>query len=212
MQNSKLYVAFLSKHLFTLCSCLFALCSLLAPLSAVAQNEAEEYLARLSEAVRSEARALRFTAEGDGMQFEGVCTLSGDRYRVELDGVAVEGDRTMRAEIDHRRKTVTLLPVDAESRQLLDNPIRAFDFSDMSDRAKLLLATDSEVVVEWCEPTAPPTTIRLTMDPRTALPRKVRYEMEGIALEIVIRAIEPIAPLAPFVPTDYVGYEVVDFR
>ena len=191
---------------------LFALCSLLFPLCALAQEGG--YLERLAATMRAlEPYEATFVMEGEGLSVVGSYAVEGSRYRITLPEAAVWGEEGLRYEVDHRRRTITLMPVDTTSRNLLDNPSRAFDFVAADYQMELVQVLDQEVQLRLSTEADPLTTIYLTLDRSTARPRAVRYEIDGIGVDLRLTALQPATkPLPKFAPGDYAEYEVVDFR
>lgn len=191
---------------------LLAVVMLIVTLSASAQDRAEVWVSRLAAAMRTEGRCeVLFTVDGEEMHFEGSCTLSGERYHLVLPEMEVFGDRTVRYEIDHRRRSITPVAVDPQSRQLFDNPVAAFDFVGTEYRARLVEEQPAYVVIELHSAEEPPMVIRLTLDRQTARPRTIRYEMDGIGFDLLIRDCTIYSePLAPFAVERYADYERVE--
>ncbi len=191
---------------------LFALYALLASLCATAQTEG--YLARLAATMKAaDPYEVAFAIEGDGLRVEGEYAVSGDRYRIILPDAEVWGEGTMRYEVDHRRKTITLMPVDTTARNLLDNPTRAFDFVATEYPSRLLAHEADKAIIELISADNPLTTVRLTLSLPDLRPRAVRYEIDGIGVDVQIGDLATLKePLPGFAPSRYPDYEVVDFR
>ena len=154
-----------------------------------------------------------FVMEGEGLSVVGSYAVEGSRYRITLPEAAVWGEEGLRYEVDHRRRTITLMPVDTTSRNLLDNPSRAFDFVAADYQMELVKVLDQEVQLRLTSEADPLTMIYLTLDRSTARPRAVRYEIDGIGVDLRLTALQPATkPLPKFAPGDYAEYEVVDFR
>ena len=154
-----------------------------------------------------------FVMEGEGLSVAGRYVVSGDRYRITLPEAEVWGEGALRYEVDHPRKTVTLMPVDTAAHNLLDNPTRAFDFVTTAYPARLLVERADEVALELTTATDPLTLVRLTLARPDMRPKQVRYEIDGIGVDLRIERIEPLREVLPtFSPSRYADYEVVDFR
>lgn len=154
-----------------------------------------------------------FVMEGDGLAVVGRYAVSGDRYRITLPEAEVWGEATVRYEVDHRRKTITLMPVDTTAVNLLDNPTRAFDFVATAYPSRLVSQGDDEAVVELTTAEEPLTLVRLTLALPDVRPKQVRYEIDGIGVDLRIERIASLdQPLPAFSPARYPDYEVVDFR
>ena len=154
-----------------------------------------------------------FVMEGEGLSIEGSYAVEGQRYCITLPEAAVWGEEGLRYEVDHRRKTVTLMPVETTSRNLLDNPAQAFDFAAADYRAEVVEERDGVVRLKLSTEADPLTTIYLTLDGSTARPRAVRYEIDGIGVDLRLKTLKKSSdPLLQFALSNYAEYEVVDFR
>ena len=167
-----------------------------------------------------------FTADMDG-EFDGVqgrIVVSGDRYRVEVNGSELYCDGkllyTFRADEDE----VTIERPDPGERSLLSNPPRFFrlegdDFEvaykgreDAGGRSldRLELTPKS--------PDAGYRSIEIGVDPADGMPVQVVYRVDGAAAPLRIR-IDRLVPNVPvkdsdftFDPQKHPGVEVIDFR
>lgn len=204
MQNSKLTCLVLGKVLF-------ALSSLLSPLCAVAQ---EAYLSRLAATMQAaDPYEVSFVMEGEGVSIAGRYQVAGSRYRITLPEAEVWGEGALRYEVDHRRQTITVMPVDTAARNLLDNPTRAFDFVATDYTARLVSQNGAEAVLELTTPSDPLSVVRLTLALPEVRPTVVRYEIDGIGVDVRLRSLRPLQqPLPAFQRASYEGYELVDFR
>ena len=193
---------------------LFALCSLLFPLSAVAQGDDAALLQQLAATMRAcDPYEVSFVMEGEGFALQGRYVVAGDRYRITLPEAEVWGEAAMRYEVDHRRETITLTPIDQQRGNLLDNPTRAFDFAAADYRAEVVEERDGVVRLKLTTESDPLTTIYLTLDGSTARPRAVRYEIDGIGVDLRLKTLKKSSdPLPQFALSNYAEYEVVDFR
>ena len=154
-----------------------------------------------------------FVMEGEGLSIEGSYAVEGQRYRITLPEAAVWGEEGLRYEVDHRRKSITLMPVETTSRNLLDNPAQAFDFAAADYRAEVVEERDGVVRLKLSTEADPLTTIYLTLDGSTARPRAVRYEIDGIGVDLRLKTLKKSSdPLPQFALSNYAEYEVVDFR
>ncbi|MBR5850033.1 MAG: immunoglobulin domain-containing protein [Alistipes sp.] len=187
---------------------------MLFPLSAVAQGDDAAMLQQLAATMRAyDPYEVSFMMEGEGFALQGRYVVAGDRYRITLPEAEVWGEAAMRYEVDHRRETITLTPIDQQSGNLLDNPTRAFDFAPELYMVERTVTEGDTVRLELVLKADPKTRIHLTLDRAKLLPKGVRYEMDGVGVDVkltYLRAAEQ--PLAPFSLQAYSGYEVVDFR
>lgn len=180
-----------------------------------AQERAAELLRSLSGRIRSLGRyAVAFTVEADGQSAAGWYTVGGDSYYLRLADAEVYGDGRARYEVDNRRREVAVDRVDAASRNLLDNPTRAFDLVDDEFEAELLWERDGRAAVKLTPKVgAAPSVVTVTLDTRTMRPLSLEYDFDGERIRILVRSLEA-ADKAPkeYDPAEYRTYETIDFR
>ena len=172
--------------------------------------------------LRADDRGRALDGEFDGVQ--GRIVVSGDRYRVEVNGSELYCDGkllyTFRADEDE----VTIERPDPGDRSLLSNPPRFFrlegdDFEvaykgreDAGGRSldRLELTPKS--------PDAGYRSIEIGVDPADGMPVQVVYRVDGAAAPLRIR-IDRLVPNVPVKDSDFTfdprmhpGVEVIDFR
>ena len=188
--------------------------------SVAAQTQRADEVGRMVDALRAMGRySVTYTITADDANvaltdgaMQGSIVVADDRYRITLPDAEVYGEGDLRYEVNHPRKEITLMTTEHESSNLLSNPARAFELI-ASYRATLV--AERADASEWS--LTPPddqlTTIRLAIDAKSHLPKRIRYEMDGAGVEIRINAIRPISTsLKPFEQSAYGGYELIDFR
>ncbi len=186
--------------------------------AAAPQSRAEVLLGELSRSIRARGLyAASFRVEIGGQHFDGRYIVSGEAYELRMGHVTVMGDATTRYEIDSERREVTVIATDAASRNLLDNPVRAFDFLDADYAAELLTEDDSRAEIRLTPRVQGALSGRITLTLKkeggTLRPLSLLYDFDGEQLLVRILAIESSdASLNPFSAADYPGYEVIDFR
>lgn len=196
-------------RLFLLVCCLLA-----APVSGA--DGGASWLERLRTAVGSfgeyEVRFELTTA--DDYAAAGSCRVAGDRYLISMPQGRVYCDGRARYEVNDDSREVVIDAVDTSSRNLLDNPVRAFDFvgeqydvrtvAEQADRITLRLTPRDEGAL---------TTIELTLDKRSSLPVSVVYGAEDLQIRVKIVSFARSATAFPsFRRADFAGYEFIDFR
>lgn len=196
-------------RLFLLVCCLLA-----APVSGA--DGGASWLERLRTAVGSfgeyEVRFELTTA--DDYAAAGSCRVAGDRYLISMPQGRVYCDGRARYEVNDASREVVIDAVDTSSRNLLDNPVRAFDFvgeqydvrtvAEQADRITLRLTPRDERAL---------TTIELTLDKRSSLPVSVVYGAEDLLIRVKIVSFARSATAFPsFRRADFAGYEFIDFR
>jgi len=153
-----------------------------------------------------------FLIRADAQELPGKIAVEGEAYAIRMGDAEVFGDASIRYEINHARREVTLMPTETESDNLLSNPAHAFARLTQS-AARLEREQEGELVIALTNPDEPLTTIFLTLQATTNLPRKIRYEMDGAGIDVVVRQLVRIEETLPrYEATQYAGYEVIDFR
>lgn len=189
-------------------------CLLVAPLRAA--DDGASWLGRLQHAVRSLGDyEVRFElSTTDDCTTAGSYRVSGEHYVISMPQARVYCDGKARYEVDERAREVVVDAVDTESHNLLDNPVRAFDFvseqydvqvvSEQADRIALRLTPRSKGAL---------TAIELTLDKRSGLPVSVVYGAEDLRITIAIRSFAKSASAFPVLRReDFADYEWIDFR
>ncbi|MDE5963657.1 MAG: hypothetical protein K2G58_06515 [Alistipes sp.] len=196
-------------RLFFLAFCLSA-----TPLHA-ADNGAS-WLNRLQQAVRSLGEyEVRFElSTTDGYATTGSCRVSGESYVISLPQARVYCDGKARYEVNDDKREVVVDAVDTESRNLLDNPVRAFDFVGEQYDVRIAAEQPERITLRLTpRSTDALSVIELTLDKSSALPVSVIYGAEDmrIALKIVSFG-KSATPFPDFRRADFAGYEWIDFR
>lgn len=138
----------------------------------------------------------------------------GDAYYILLDKAEVYSDGKLRYEIDRERKEVNIDNIDLQSRNILDNPTRCFDFVDDEYSSQILkrecgivtvrlVARDEQLEGE----------ILLRVDEMTGRPLGVEYHLYEDSIQIDISSIKSTKnKIMTFKKSDYKDYDIVDFR
>ncbi len=115
--------------------CLAALVSLL-PLRAADDAPARKVAGELAARFRAmKAYTVTFAVEGDDFAAEGSYAVEGDRYYMRVGDAEAYSDGVSKWEVDPSKREVVVDVVDTQSRSLLGNPTRAFDFLDDAFRS-----------------------------------------------------------------------------
>ena len=173
-----------------------------------AQPRATEILERL-------AAGFRAVVSGD-YEARGSYVVEGDSYYLVLGDAEVFADGAVRREVDNRRREVTVTEVDTASRNILNNPVRAFDFLGSEYTPSLVSEADGRAVVRLTPAAgndSPAGDVTLTVDTATMRPRSLSYDYDGE--QVLVNVLE-VAPLAGHVRRfdrkNYADYEFIDFR
>ena len=143
-------------------------------------------------------------------------SLSNASLSTILGGLLRDGDNFLAVEVDNRRREVTIDVVDTGSRNILNNPVHAFDFLGSEYAASLAGEQEGRAVVRLTP--APGNTssagnIVLTVDTAAMRPVSLRYDYDGEQVQVSVLGIKPLeTPLKAFAKDNYAGYEFIDFR
>lgn len=188
-----------------------------SPASSAGASRAAELVQQLASGFRVlRAYDVVFALQAGEYAVQGRYAVEGPRYRLEVGDAEVFADAATRYEVDRKRREVTVLEVDTASRNLLNNPARAFDFLGGDYRAELLSEREGRAVVRLTPiegRDAGPGTVTVELALPAARPMRLTYEYEGERVVVAIRSVTPrTEPLPAFDPAQYAGYEFIDFR
>ena len=175
-----------------------------------AQPRATEILERLAAGFRAmDGYGVKFGVVSGDYEARGSYVVEGDSYYLVLGDAEVFADGAVRRE-------VTVTEVDTASRNILNNPVRAFDFLGSEYTPSLVSEADDRAVVRLTPAAgndSPAGDVTLTVDTATMRPRSLSYDYDGE--QVLVNVLE-VAPLAGHVrrfdPKNYEGYEFIDFR
>ena len=157
-----------------------------------------------------------FAVEAGEYRTAGSYAVEGQGYFLTLGDAEVFCDGTVRYEVDHARREVTIVEVDTTSRNILNNPVRAFDFLDSEYLPELLSETEGRAVVRLtptAENSSPAGTVTVTVSTAAMRPECLDYDYEGERVRITIGRVAPLGePLRAFDRKRCEGYEFIDFR
>lgn len=182
-----------------------------------AAGRADAILAGVSDGFRANLeRHPVGTQRSDEYVTRGRYAVEGENYYLVLGDAEVYCDGAVRYEVDNRRREVTIDVVDSDSRNILNNPVHAFDFLGSEYAASLAGEQEGRAVVRLTP--APGNTssagnIVLTVDTAAMRPVSLRYDYDGEQVQVSVLGIKPLeTPLKAFAKDNYAGYEFIDFR
>lgn len=94
------------------------------------------------------AYGVSFEVRSDEYVTRGRYAVEGEGYYLVLGDAEVYCDGAVRYEVDNRRREVTIDVVDTDSRNILNNPVHAFDFLGSEYAASLV--GEPRRGVPWC--------------------------------------------------------------
>lgn len=150
----------------------------------------------------------------------GHCIVSENKYIISVDGLVQGSNGEVVWVVNPLNKEVTLDTPLPESRNLFDNPTRAFDFAadlfevDFTETTTegnpRIVLLPNKGVLDGVE------RVVVEVDKTTLLPTRLGYDMAGVGLYIVISSVATCSPAASdfdIRPIEqYPDYEIIDFR
>lgn len=182
-----------------------------------AAGRATEILEKLAAGFRAmPGYSVDFEVSAGDYKSRGSYVVEGRCYYLALADAEVFADSVVRYEIDNRRREVTVTEVNRASRNILDNPVQAFDFLGSEYDFSLEGESGGRATV-WLVPTAENDTsagvVTLVVDTSSMRPVSLAYDYDGERVGIRVTGIEPQAGhFRTFDRQAYGGYEFIDFR
>ena len=182
-----------------------------------AAGRATEILEKLAAGFRAmPGYSVDFEVSAGDYKSRGSYVVEGRCYYLVLADAEVFADSVVRYEIDNRRREVTVTEVNRASRNILDNPVRAFDFLGSEYDFSLEGESGGRATVRLV-PTAENDTsagvVTLVVDTSSMRPVSLAYDYDGERVGIRVTGIEPQSGhFRTFDRQAYGGYEFIDFR
>lgn len=177
--------------------------------------------AEILEGMAAEFRSMKgyeveFSIEAGDYYASGSYAVRGEAYTLTLGDAEVYCDGRVRYEVDKVRREVTIVGVDTTSRNILNNPVRAFDFLGDDYRSELLSEADGKAVIRLTPAAgsgASAGEITVTVATDGMRPERLDYDFDGERIRVDVRRVAPLtAPLAAFDRSRFEGFEFIDFR
>ncbi len=194
------------------------LIALAAGIQAVsAAGRATEILEKLAAGFRAmPGYSVDFEVVAGDYNNRGSYVVEGRNYYLALADAEVFADSVIRYEIDNRRREVTVTEVDAASRNILNNPVRAFDFLGSEYVPTLVSEAGGRAVVRLTPAAgndSPAGNVTVTVDTATMRPLSLSYDYDGEQVQVSVLGVAPLAGhVRVFDRQAYAGYEFIDFR
>ena len=205
---------------------LFAITAALFVTEIAQAQSADELVARIGKffADRADGYRVRFVVNMEGMDAQrGEYVVADNKYHIEVMGQEQFSDGLYRYGVDGVNMEVTIDRVDPESRNLLVNPLRAFDFggeafevsvageSDTAvGRAKVVHLVPREGVLDGVR------RVVLYVMPDDGRPVELLYDFNGLELSVQVESVEKLSAVSDnkfqFSAANYKDYEIIDFR
>lgn len=178
-------------------------------------SRGKQLVTALSEKFRAmKSYGVNFSVDAGTQQMQGNYAVEGEAYTLNIGTAEVFCDGALRYEIDKQRKEITLDRVDKSSRNILSNPIRAFDFLDSDYTARLLWEHGGEAAICLMPQSGGGKgTITVTLAVQSMLPHELQYNFEGEQIRVKIEKVSPLTrSITRFDRANYPNYEMIDFR
>ena len=192
--------------------------ALVAGIQAVsAAGRATEILEKLAAEFRAmPGYSVNFEVASGDYKSRGSYVVEGRNYYLALADAEVFADSVIRYEIDNRRREVTVTEVDAASRNILNNPVRAFDFLGSEYVPTLVSEAGGRAVVRLTPAAgndSPAGNVTVTVDTATMRPLSLSYDYDGEQVQVSVLGVAPLSGhVRVFDRQAYAGYEFIDFR
>ena len=186
------------------------------PFASSAQDRAGQLVERLAAEFRGmPSYRVEFRIQVGTFDAVGEYAVEGARYNLKMGDAEVYSEGDVRYEVDRSRREVTIAPVDTTSRNLLDNPVRAFDFLGDAYRPVLVGEENGRAVVRLTPASADTETgeILVTVTTSPVRPVELAYDFGGERNVVTVTRIAPLSAALPhYDPAAFQGFETIDFR
>ena len=193
------------------------LCAMLCATAASAQTDVHRLLNDVANGFRTMANyEVRFKVETEGQHVEGGYAVENEAYYLAMGYAEVYSEGKIRYEVNNERREVVINSVDPASRNILDNPVHAFEFLEEEYTARILWAKDGRTGVELEKRTDEPDLrqkVTVVVNTKTRRPETLLYDYDGDSVLVTILGVAPLKePLKKYDKKAYKAYETIDFR
>ena len=180
-----------------------------------AQGGEQAVLRRVAEYVKGlGSYDVTFSVKAGDYTTAGSYSVAGDAYYILFDVAEVYSDGKTRYEVDNDRKEVSVDVVDLESRNILDNPTRCFDFVGDDYAAQIVKQDSKQAVLQLvAQDEEQEGEIVLTVDKASGKPLAVSYLLYDDRVDVEIKSFASRKEkIKSFSKALYKDYDIVDFR
>ena len=192
-----------------------SICLLMLSWSAAAEEGVWQILQRVSDYMGSQkGYEVRFAIKAEGYNTEGRYCVKGDSYYIEVADAEVYSDGKVRYEVDNLRHEINVDNMDSNSRNIMDNPTRCFDFVEEDYTAEIVKRDANEITLcLQAKDKSVEGEIYLTVNPDSGAPQRVEYLLYDDRMRVEVVAINRAAGnVKSFARSAYKDYEMIDFR
>lgn len=184
-------------------------------LSAAAEEPVWQILQRASLFMDAEkGYEVEFSIEADGFSSNGKYCVKNNSYYIEVADAEVYADGDVRYEVDNLRREVNIDVMNNESRNILDNPTRCFDFVEEDYMAEIVVQSQGLVTIKLrSKDEKVEGDIILILEQATGKPKSLEYVLYDDNILVKVNSIEhKSAGVKSFIRSAYKDYEMIDFR
>ena len=179
-----------------------------------AQTTSAEWISKLNASMGSRY-AWNISVATGGESFVGYYMVEGDAYYLTLGTMEVYSDGKLRYEINNSRKEVTEDRVNLETRDLLSNPTRAFEFVESEFKATISEKIHNGVILKLVPKQSSDIKaiyVSVVWRDNRIIPLAIKYDYDGDEVNIgLIMADASSAMLPRWNKNNYKTYDFVSF-
>ncbi|MBE6214299.1 MAG: hypothetical protein E7131_06455 [Rikenellaceae bacterium] len=191
------------------------ICLIMLSWSAAAEEGVWQIMQRVSDYMGPQkGYEVRFAIKAEGYNTEGRYCVKGDNYYIEVADAEVYSDGKVRYEVDNLRREVNVDNMDSNSRNIMDNPTRCFDFVEEDYTAEIVKRDANEITLRLqSKDKSVEGEIYLTVNSDSGAPQRVEYLLYDDKMCVEVMAINRAAGnVKSFARSAYKDYEMIDFR
>lgn len=188
--------------------------ALFCALNLSAQSSARQWIEGLNYTL-DDRYALYMKVDAYGEKINGYFMVDKDSYYIQLGTMEVYSDGKYRYEINNERKEVTEDRVNLESRDLLSNPTRAFEFLDSEFKATISENIHNGAILKLVPKQSSDITavyVSVVWKDNRIIPLAIKYDYDGEEVSIaLVMADAQSAVLPRWDKNNYKTYDIVSF-
>lgn len=190
------------------------LVALISAIGASAQTYARDWIDGLNYTL-DDRYALYMKVEAYGEKMNGYFMVEDDSYYIQLGAMEVYCDGKYRYEINNERKEVTEDRVNHDSRDLLTNPTRAFEFLEEEFKSSIHETIHNGAILKLVPKQSADITavyVSVIWRDNRIIPLSIKYDYDGeeVAIALVMADVDS-AVLPRWNATAYKTYDMVSF-
>lgn len=190
------------------------LVALMSAVNLFAQASARDWIEGLNQTL-DDRYALYMKVKAYGEQMNGYFMVDKDSYYIQLGIMEVYSDGKLRYEVNNERKEVTEDRVNLDSRDLLTNPTRAFEFLESEFTATISEKIHNGAILKLVPTQSADITavyVSVVWKDNRIIPLAIKYDYDGEEVSIaLIMADAESAVLPRWSKSAYKTYDMVSF-